>query len=90
MDKKVIFPQSGEGYIPFRMDMYNHSFVSSDKKSESLQVKYYLRKSDNHVIAYAWFGPKAEGPPNYAHGGSIAAVLDEAMGAVPWASRSTS
>jgi len=32
----------------------------------------------------AWFGPGAEGPPGCAHGGSMAAVLDEAMGAAAW------
>ena len=26
----------------------------------------------------------AEGPPGHAHGGSVAAVLDEAMGAAAW------
>ena len=84
-NNKIIFPQVEEGYIPFRMDLYNQSYVSGDKNSESLRVNYYFRKSDKHVIAHAWFGPKAEGPPNHAHGGSIAAVLDETMGATPWA-----
>ena len=85
LKNEIIFPEPGDGFIPFRMDVYNQSFVSGDDNSDSLRVKYYFRKSDKHVIAYAWFGPKAEGPPNYAHGGSIAAVLDEAMGATPWA-----
>ena len=31
-----------------------------------------------------WFGPETEGPPESVHGGAIAAVLDEAMGAVCW------
>ena len=34
--------------------------------------------------ACVWFGPSAEGPPDSVHGGAIAAVLDEAMGAVCW------
>ena len=82
---EVIFPGATESLIPFRMDLYNRSYVSGDENSDSLRVKYYFRESDKHVIAFAWFGPKAEGPPNFAHGGSIAAVLDEAMGATPWA-----
>ncbi len=31
-----------------------------------------------------WFGPSTEGPPGHVHGGSLAAVLDEAMGASAW------
>jgi acyl-coenzyme A thioesterase PaaI-like protein len=36
------------------------------------------------MVGRAWFGPGAQGPPGHAHGGSIAAVLDEAMGAAAW------
>ena len=32
----------------------------------------------------AWFGPGAQGPPGHAHGGSISALLDEAMGYASW------
>ncbi len=32
-----------------------------------------------------WFGPETEGPPEHAHGGSIAAVLDEVLGLAAWA-----
>ena len=31
-----------------------------------------------------YFGSAIEGPPGFAHGGSIAAVLDEAMGFAAW------
>ncbi len=34
--------------------------------------------------ALVWFGPTSEGPPNAVHGGAIAAVLDQAMGAGCW------
>ena len=30
------------------------------------------------------FGSKAQGPPGHAHGGAVAAVLDEAMGGASW------
>ncbi len=30
------------------------------------------------------FGPGAQGPPGHAHGGSMAAILDEAMGGAAW------
>lgn len=45
---------------------------------------YFQRQSDRALVARAWFGQGAEGPPGYAHGGSVAAVLDEAMGAAAW------
>jgi acyl-coenzyme A thioesterase PaaI-like protein len=35
-------------------------------------------------LARAWFGPGAKGPPAHAHGGSIASLLDEAMGCCAW------
>jgi len=87
LPSEITFPNPGAGFQPIRMNRFTYSFVSGDEQSESLRVKYYLRESDKHIIAYAWFGPKAEGPPEHAHGGSIAAVLDEAMGATPWANR---
>lgn len=37
------------------------------------------------MVGRAWFGPETEGPPGHAHGGSMAAVLDETLGAAAWA-----
>src|SRR5262249_29380404 len=39
---------------------------------------------DNAMVGRAWFGPLCEGPPGHAHGGSIAAVLDDVMGSGAW------
>ncbi len=61
------------------------SFVSSDPEGERLRVRYFLEPSDGPLRAKAWFGPGAEGPPGHAHGGSMAALLDEAMGVACWA-----
>jgi acyl-coenzyme A thioesterase PaaI-like protein len=44
----------------------------------------YFRDRGGRLVGRAWFGPGAEGPPEHAHGGSVAAVLDEAMGAAAW------
>jgi len=60
------------------------SFVSGDRHSDRILVQYFLRRSDNNLVGEVWFGPGAEGPPGHAHGGSIAAVLDEAMGIGAW------
>lgn len=59
-------------------------FVSGDPDGERLRIRYYLRPSDNALVGRVWFGPWAEGPPRCAHGGSMAAVLDEAMGRCAW------
>jgi hypothetical protein len=60
------------------------SFVSGDESGDRLRVRYYMREMDRALVGKVWFGPGAEGPPGHAHGGSMAAVLDEAMGAAAW------
>jgi acyl-coenzyme A thioesterase PaaI-like protein len=70
------FPQSGGPAV---------SFVSTGPTGGRLRVAYYRRAGDDHLVGRAWFGPETEGPPGHAHGGSIAAVLDETLGAAAWA-----
>jgi len=60
------------------------SFVSGEPAGDRLRVHYFRRISDGMFVAKAWFGPGAEGPPGHAHGGSMAAVLDEVMGFACW------
>ena len=60
------------------------SFVSGDPEGDQLRVFYFLRESDNVLCAKVWFGMGAEGPPGHAHGGSMAAVLDDTMGCICW------
>lgn len=69
---------------PFPMPGTARSFVSSDPDGDRLRVAYFRREADNALVGRAWFGPGTEGPPGHAHGGSVAAVLDEAMGAAAW------
>ena len=45
---------------------------------------YFERQTDGALVGKLWFGPGAEGPPKHAHGGAIAAVFDEIMGAAAW------
>jgi len=59
-------------------------FVSGDPEGHRLRVRYFFRQSDRALFGEVWFGPGAEGPPSCAHGGSQAAVLDEAMGVAAW------
>lgn len=60
------------------------SFVSGDPGGDRIRVSYFKREHDGALVGKVWFGPGAEGPPGHAHGGSMAAVLDEALGAAAW------
>ncbi len=70
---------------PFPSGPSQRSFVSGSAASiERTRVNYFRDPASNHLHATVWFGPHTEGPPESVHGGAIAAVLDEAMGAVCW------
>lgn len=60
------------------------SFVSGEPEGDRLRTAYYRRTTDNALVGRVWFGPGAQGPPGHSHGGSMAAVLDEAMGICAW------
>ena len=51
-----------------------------------LVVRYWAAGDGpaTRVRVEATFGARAEGPPGHAHGGSMAAVLDEALGVAAW------
>jgi acyl-coenzyme A thioesterase PaaI-like protein len=59
-------------------------FVSGEPEGNRFRVRYYRDKEQN-LQARIWFGPETEGPPGHAHGGSMAAVLDEVLGLAAWA-----
>lgn len=70
---------------PFPFGPATRSFVSGTAAAaERTRVAYFRRADSDHLYACVWFGAGAEGPPDTVHGGAIAAVLDEAMGAVCW------
>jgi acyl-coenzyme A thioesterase PaaI-like protein len=70
-------------------ELFAGRFVYGDDDPERYKIAYYVREADGHLVGKAWFGPKTEGPPGHAHGGSMAALLDEAMGAISWESGHT-
>ena len=85
--KVDLSPESGWSEFPPAQGMGGpRSFVSGDPHGDRLRACYYRRDEDNAWVGKVWFGPGAEGPPEHAHGGSIAAVLDEAMGGAVWMS----
>ena len=63
----------------------DRSFVSGGTTGRRLRVAYFRRDADQHLVGRVWFGPETEGPPGHAHGGAVAAALDEALGSAAWA-----
>lgn len=79
---------SGEaGWTPFDAPALvgaSLRFVSGEPDGNRFRVSYY-RDEEQRLKAQIWFGPETEGPPGHAHGGSVAAVLDEVLGLAAWA-----
>ncbi|MDY0301848.1 MAG: PaaI family thioesterase [Trichlorobacter sp.] len=59
-------------------------FVSGQPDGNRFRTRYY-RDNEKHLHARIWFGPETEGPPGNAHGGAVAAVMDEGLGLAAWA-----
>lgn len=59
-------------------------FVSGDPTGNRFRTSYF-RDSQLHLHARIWFGPETGGPPGHAHGGAVAAVMDEGLGLAAWA-----
>ena len=74
---------SGEpGWVPFDAPALvgeSLRFVSGEPDGNRFRACYY-RDPEQQLQARIWFGPETEGPPGHAHGGSVAAVLDEVLG----------
>ena len=68
---------------PLPAKKYGSSFVSASEP-DRIKIHYYFNKNNQRFYARVVFGKKAQGPPEHAHGGAVAAVLDEAMGGVSW------
>jgi len=78
-------PEAGWSELSVPAELgFRPTFVTGQEDTDRLRVRYYLRGDDGRVVGKAWFGPGAQGPPGHAHGGSISALLDEAMGLACW------
>ncbi len=79
---------SGEaGWVPFDAPALvgeSLRFVSGEPHGNRFRVRYF-RDGEQHLHARIWFGPETGGPPGHAHGGAVAAVMDEALGLAAWA-----
>lgn len=73
-----------EPFRPYLQDDSHESFVAPGAGGGRLRVAYFRRAGSNSLVGRAWFGPETEGPPGHAHGGAVAAAMDEALGAVAY------
>jgi acyl-coenzyme A thioesterase PaaI-like protein len=60
------------------------SFLVVNPSGARLRIAYFRIADSATLYARAWFGRETQGPPGHVHGGAMAAVLDEAMGAACW------
>jgi acyl-coenzyme A thioesterase PaaI-like protein len=60
------------------------TFLRPADDDERVRIAYFRKPDAGTLYVRAWFGPLALGPPGHVHGGAMAAVLDEAMGATCW------
>jgi len=65
---------------------YENGFVGSGGNEDRFKIVSFWNSIDKHLTMTSTFGPLCQGPPGHAHGGSIAALLDEAMGGSAWLS----
>ncbi len=67
-----------------RLSEHGICFVCGRENPHGFGVQWWLR-DDGTVHTRLAFRQEHQGPPGHAHGGALAAVLDEAMGAAAWA-----
>jgi len=60
-------------------------YIRAIQTADIVKIKWFVRDEDRALVGKCVFGAGAEGPPGHAHGGSIAALFDELMGASAWA-----
>ena len=72
-------------FQPFPELTARESFVSGGPSTHRMRVAYFKRPGTPGLVGRAWFGPETQGPPGHVHGGAVAAVMDEALGAAAWA-----
>jgi len=58
-------------------------YVSGEPTGDRVRIAMFAGP-DGAIEAPTWFGVGCTGPPGHAHGGVLAAVLDEVMGACAW------
>ncbi len=63
---------------------YQPKFVSGHGHPSLIQVDWFFDPSSKAGFGHVIFGDLCAGPPGTAHGGAMAALMDEAMGSACW------
>lgn len=79
-------PDEWRAIDPLRAVGTHHLFVSDERDPGLWRVNYFDNGDADVILARVQFGSRCGGPPGHVHGGGIAAVLDDLMGAVLWQS----
>ncbi len=66
---------------------HGRCFVCGTENPHSIGIQWYAQ-DDGTVLGRIALVEAQQGPPGHAHGGALAALLDEAMGAAAWRARS--
>lgn len=74
-------PDEFQHLTPYDMNSYTDSFVSG-KQQKYIELQYYRDENSLKFYARVLFRAETQGAPGIVHGGAIASVLDETMGAV--------
>lgn len=78
-------PREGwEAIRPFAVGGNQPQFVSAEQHEDRILHRYFWDEASKSIYAFVRLGVGAQGPPGKAHGGALAAILDEAMGMVAW------
>ncbi len=66
-----------------KLPEHGSCFVCGSENPKGLGVRWYARE-DNSIFTEIELTEAEQGPPGHAHGGVLAALLDEVMGTAVW------
>jgi uncharacterized protein (TIGR00369 family) len=76
--------QYGEQTMKRQLPEHGWCFVCGSENPHSIGLKWWVN-DDGTLTSEFTLNDAQQGPPDLAHGGASAAILDEAMGLVVWA-----
>ena len=72
------------GWTPVERVRHFRPFTPFLTSTERVTIRYFKTAHEGEIAGFIRMGAGTEGPPGHAHGGSMASVLDEAMGFACW------
>ncbi|MFQ5434007.1 MAG: PaaI family thioesterase, partial [Anaerolineae bacterium] len=73
---------------PTRLPEHGSCFICGTQNPKGMGLIWYVQRDPKQILVFSefHFSLAEQGPPDHAHGGASAAVIDEAMGAAVWQS----